>query len=252
MKHIILLIICFFGLISCKKSKETEAFGNIVFRLTDSPGEFEHVYLDIDKIEINHSEKGWITISDAMNGNIDILAYNNGSDTLISNSTLPAGTFTQIRLILGANNSLVKNGITYPLTVPSGSQSGIKININQVLNANQNVIRWIDFDAGKSIKQLGNGTYQLKPQYRSYSEEENGRIDGYLFPANAQAYVNLISNNDTLIAIPESNGYFKFTGLNGTYNAEMIPTSATYNAAYYPNIQVSPGTIYSLGIITLQ
>ncbi|MGB3090332.1 MAG: DUF4382 domain-containing protein, partial [Chitinophagaceae bacterium] len=64
--------------------------------------------------------------------------------------------------VLGANNTIKVAGITYPLTIPSGSESGLKIKVNKRLNGSLDSLL-IDFDAALSIHQTGVGTYQLKP-----------------------------------------------------------------------------------------
>jgi hypothetical protein len=56
----------------------------------------------------------------------------------------------------------VVNGIRYPLTIPSGSESGLKLKVDKKLNGSLDSLI-IDFDAALSIHQLGTGNYQLKP-----------------------------------------------------------------------------------------
>ncbi|MDP4263584.1 MAG: DUF4382 domain-containing protein [Bacteroidota bacterium] len=54
---------------------------------------------------------------------------------------------------------------TYPLTIPSGSESGLKIKLAKPLHATLDSLV-IDFDAALSILQTGNGDYKLKPVLR--------------------------------------------------------------------------------------
>ena len=52
-------------------------------------------------------------------------------------------------------------GKTYPLTIPSGASSGLKIKINKRLDASiENLL--IDFDALLSVKEESDG-YKLRP-----------------------------------------------------------------------------------------
>jgi len=94
--------------------------------------------------------------------------------TLLGDIILPAGSYSQIRLILEPNPGGQGQPVNYltlktdpaariPLTTPSGQQSGLKVLgpvdvkpgiINAVL---------IDFDPNTAIVARGNGDYNLKP-----------------------------------------------------------------------------------------
>ncbi len=52
-------------------------------------------------------------------------------------------------------------GVSKPLTIPSGSESGLKIKVNKELNATLNTLI-IDFDAALSINKEADG-YKLRP-----------------------------------------------------------------------------------------
>ncbi|HET9277454.1 MAG TPA: DUF4382 domain-containing protein, partial [Flavitalea sp.] len=60
------------------------------------------------------------------------------------------------------NNTIKVNDAVFPLTVPSGSESGLKIKINKKLNAAIETLI-IDFDAALSIHEEGTGDYKLRP-----------------------------------------------------------------------------------------
>jgi hypothetical protein len=75
---------------------------------------------------------------------------------------IPTNSVKEIRFVLGPANTIEFNGIVYPLTIPSGSESGLKLKINKQLNGPVDSLL-IDFDAALSIHQNGNGDYLLKP-----------------------------------------------------------------------------------------
>lgn len=246
------LLLIIILLYSCKKENEaSQEFGSYILRLTDSPGEYEHVYIDIQDVSVNISGTGWVDIGPQTPGIYDLLTYNNGLDTLLSNATLPSGTITQIKLILGSDNTVVINGISHNLTVPSAQQSGIKINVSTTIPANGAVVQWIDFDAGKSIIELGNNNYQLKPVLRTFTENTNGRINGTVLPVDAQAYIMATQGNDTLFAIPEADGFFQFSGLAGTYQLDFIPVNNNYSSVTTYNNSVTGNQLLNIGVITL-
>ncbi|MBI3237811.1 MAG: DUF4382 domain-containing protein [Flavobacteriia bacterium] len=253
MIKVIPLLLILLLVFSCKKDEDQpQEYGSYILRLTDSPGEYEHVYIDIQDVAVNVSGQGWIDIGPQVPGIYDLLNYNNGIDTLLSSATLPEGTITQIRLILGSNNSIVVSGTNYNLIVPAAQQSGIKLNVQTTISSSLDVIEWIDFDAGKSIVDQGNNVYKLLPVLRSYTNASNGRIKGTLLPVDALGYIRAIQGTDTLLAIPESSGFFQFSGLSGTYQLDFIPTNVSYSQQTTYNNSVTGSQILDIGIITLQ
>jgi hypothetical protein len=90
----------------------------------------------------------------------------------LGQTSLPAGKYTQLRLVL------VENGATAPfpnavvpiggsetdLKVPSGSQSGLKIDADVDVVAGKTTRLVLDFDACKSVVRRGNsGQFNLRP-----------------------------------------------------------------------------------------
>ena len=65
---------------------------------------------------------------------------------------------------MGSDNTVVVGGVSYPLTIPSGSESGLKIKVSKKLNATLETLV-IDFDAALSIN-LEPGGYKLRPVLR--------------------------------------------------------------------------------------
>lgn len=131
--------------------------------LTDTPGQYDEVNIDILQFTAKLDSGGWHTLYTNA-GIYDLLLFQNGIDTTIVNDSLPAGsTIKELRMILGTNNTIVIGSSTMALSTPSGQSSGIKIKLSQAVVADSLNQITIDFDACKSIKKLGNGTYQLHP-----------------------------------------------------------------------------------------
>ena len=146
---------------ACKKENMN---GSMTVRMTDAPANFVQVNVDVTGLEIHHEANGWMSIPINV-GIYNLLDLQNDVNVILANNVkLPVGKVNQMRLILGANNSLVDSTTTtYPLDVPSGSESGLKINIDQVITSNNNLQILLDFDANASIVSKGNGGYSLKP-----------------------------------------------------------------------------------------
>lgn len=95
-------------------------------------------------------------------GVYNLLDYTGIDDTLIASKSLPVGYLSQIRLVLGNNNSIKVNNEYYELKAPSGSQSGLKLNVHQDIYYDSIYTFILDFDVNKSIVEAGK-KYLLKP-----------------------------------------------------------------------------------------
>ena len=134
--------------------------------LTDAPVDYDEVNIDLKQVQVQFADdtSGWQNL-ETVAGMYDLLQLQNGVDTLVAKGTFPQNTVHQLRLILGNDNNIVVDGDTYPLTVPSGAESGLKIKVHKKLNKNlEDLI--VDFDAGLSIHQDGTGDYKLRPVLR--------------------------------------------------------------------------------------
>lgn len=150
-------------LIACSKDDNTENT-TLKIRLTDNPLNAEEVNVDIQQVRVKFSEdsiQGWTNLTTNA-GIYNLLGLQNGVDTLLAVGTIPTNTVKEIRLVLGNNNSIKITGTVYPLTIPSGAESGLKIKVNKTLQTSLDSLL-IDFDAALSIHQTGNNTYMLKP-----------------------------------------------------------------------------------------
>lgn len=149
------------GIFSCSKDNKNST---LHVRLTDNPVAFQEVNVDIREVRVKFAddttEKEWVTLT--TNARIYNLLALQGVDTVLATGLLPANTVKQIRFILGPNNTVKENGVVYPLVIPSGSESGLKIKVSKKLNATLETLV-IDFDAALSVRKEGNGDYKLRP-----------------------------------------------------------------------------------------
>jgi hypothetical protein len=249
---------------SCNKSYSngaTTGTGHLQVMLTDGPANYDAVNIDIEKVEVNISpdsnssdsgaSTGWQTVNLLRPGVYNLLKFSNGIDTLLAAADLPAGTLSQMRLILGDNNSVVIDSQSYPLKTPSAQQSGLKFNIHSTLTAGIVYRLWIDFDANRSIVSTGSGAYILKPVIRTYSEAIGGSIKGYALPLAAKPQVWATMGADTLMALPDSTGYYFFGGVAaGTWNLLLHAQDTTYRDTTFA-VTVSTGVVTNAGTVTL-
>lgn len=234
-----------------------DKMARIEVRLTDAPGDYEAVNIDVIGLEV-HSDgsgenEGWRSIP--VNGGIyNVLDLTGGIDTLIASAQIPAGKISQIRVILGENNSLVIGGQEYALSTPSAQQSGLKLNVHTTLSEGITYRMTLDFDAARSIVAKGNGTYSLKPVIRVMTEATSGAIKGIVTPVEATpAVYAIVASGDTVAsAYANQEGAFLLRGLDaGVYTVRFSPKTG-YSIVEKTGVTVSTGQVTDMGTVSIQ
>ncbi|MEO6869587.1 MAG: DUF4382 domain-containing protein, partial [Ginsengibacter sp.] len=154
--------------------------------LTDAPGNYQAVWIDIQQVMVkgssDTSDNGWISVPLLRPGKYSLLDLRNGKDTLLGGVSLPAGPVSQIRLILGNDNQLVlEDGTAVDLKTPSAQESGLKLNVHADLTAGIPYELVMDFDAARSIVKAVSGQYLLIPVIRTFVKAAGGAIQGILY-----------------------------------------------------------------------
>ena len=249
------------SIVSCNKNEASSTGkARLQVALTDDPGNYEVVNIDVQDVRINYSNdtaKGWVSLPGVKTGNYDILRLANGKDTLLANAEIHTGKIQQIRLVLGSNNWVKKDGQTYNLQTPSAQQSGLKINIHQDVVEGITYKLLLDFDASRSIVQTGNpnnnnGKYILKPVIRASMEAIGGSVRGYVLPNSFPTAVYALRGTDTVTGTYTVNGGYMLKGLAaGTYTLAFAPTDTTYKQQSKPGINVTVNTVTSVDTVRL-
>jgi hypothetical protein len=170
------------------------SMGTLGVSLTDAPAcGFDAVNVTVSKVRIHQdgaaadTASGWSEIVLSPAKKINLLNLTNGVLEALGTTSLPAGKYTQMRLVLDANggagmaNTVVPTGTTTEKTLdtPSAVQSGIKLNGQFDVLAGQRTDVVLDFDACKSVLTKGNGKYALKPVVKVVPTTSNG-ISGFV------------------------------------------------------------------------
>lgn len=230
------------GMSSCNRDKQT---GHLQLRMMDAPSpfNFDAIYVDVIGVEVNIEpeccDPEWLTLNSGA-GVYNLLTLVNGTDVILVNEDIPAGRINQVRLILGSGNTIVVDGVSHPLTIPSGSESGLKINVHQTLEGEGDVTLMLDFDAAHSIHITGNGEYKLKPVIRGFVLQDRGAIHGVVTPASTGIAVIATSGNNTFTTYADAaTGHFLIRGvMPGTYTVSVyLPNVAT--PVVYNNVVVT-------------
>ncbi|CAN5429350.1 hypothetical protein BH23BAC1_BH23BAC1_18140 [soil metagenome] len=184
-------------------------------------------------------------------GIYNLLDYTNGLSTEIANDLFPVGKITQVRLILGENNTVKVDGQTYSLSTPSSQQTGLKLQVNTTLKENISYSMLLDFDASQSVVKAGNGSYILKPVIRVITEEVDGAITGHIIPSEVKPAILAISGDDTVGTYADDQGNYLIKGLKaGKYKVVVVPNSS-YHKTEINDVDVSLGTVTDMGEISL-
>ena len=258
-----ILPIAIFSLVllaSCGTDNDT-SMGSLQIRMHDAPiDSADQVNVSVRQVEINEngSQDGWSVIS-SPDQTYNLLDLTNGAYEVLGDTTLPTGTYQQIRLVLNeTGHSVVVDGQTYDMKVPSGSQTGVKLNVNAKIEENIEYVLLLDFDAGRSVVQAGNSQsdakYLLQPVIRAKNEAVTGAIAGTVNPTEAQPVVYAIQNSDTLATTiaDTSNGEFQLIGLDeGSYDVSVNPRNDDYQTSDTTGVQVTVGETNDLGTIEL-
>lgn len=249
---------------ACNKitSFKSSQQGTLQVKLTDAPARYDSVMIDIQKVEVQNvdssNSNGWVTVNDS-SMMVNLLDLTNGAYKVIGKKQLEPGTYPQIRLVLGPNNYVVVDGQQYALKVPSGQQSGLKINANAHIRAGSTYTLLLDFNASRSIVETGNShsghqTYILKPVIKATNEALTGSIAGTISPVSTKPAVYGINGSDTVSTAfaDTTSGGFKLIGLqSGTYNVSIVPSDTTYRDTTITGVSVVAGQTQQLDTVTL-
>ncbi len=143
----------------------------VTLLLTDAPNDdLSAVYVNVKHAELRVAGGGKearLIVAEGL-GAVDLLKLQNGVTLPMANVQLPAGVvITQIRLILNPTGNYLINASeqSCQLRTPSAQQTGVKLLIHGGVPVENgfNYTLVADFDAKKSVVQLGNGGCLLKP-----------------------------------------------------------------------------------------
>ena len=224
----------------------TGAQGTLRLAITDAPScGYDAVNITIERVRVHQNldaadgDAGWSDIVLSPARRIDLLTLSNGVLQDLGQTSLPAGKYTQLRLVLAANgsatpppNSVIPTGeAETALTTPSAQQSGIKLNTNIDVASDQLADFVLDFDACKSVVKRGNsGQYNLKPVISVIPRLSDAgmRVVGYVDASIAGSAVSVsLQNNGVPVKAtsPDATGRFVLYPVPaGTY--DLVVTSA--------------------------
>ena len=211
---ILLLVI---SLYSCGGSGTPAATGTLSIELTDAPGDYLNVFVTIAEIHVHHETGGWETLPELdLPQTVNLLELVNGVMLDLGIAELEAGHYNQMRLILedsegspdpqdpqdnnilglphpSFNYLIDANNEDFPLKVPSGGNTGIKLVNGFDIVADQANELVLDFEAHRSIVTKGNGNFGMKPTIKVLETVNNtvsGTVKGEAGSAVGGAFIS--------------------------------------------------------------
>jgi hypothetical protein len=278
---LVLLLAVIVTVVSCQK--EDNGNGTIPVNqtkysvyLTDDPSDYEHVFVDIQKIEVkldtcrsnsddDHDRPGcdddhdradtnctvWQTLN--INAGVyDLLQLRNGVDTLLATGLTLNGKIERIKITLGTNNSVVVDSTTYPLQLVN-NQNFVYINIKKehLDSVSSNDLQFfLDFSLSHSIKFI-NGTYWLKPVIKPFGRHSTGEIEGKVRPVHSHGWIKAYNATDTFYARSWHEGEFKIRGLRQGIYSVFIDGINGYQDTVINNVDVRRYDDTDIGTIQL-
>ncbi len=212
-------------LLGCGGGSSTSSSGSVTLRVTDAPVDSaDAVWVQFSGVEIHGSaaKYTYYFCKDPVSGStftstsicqesapkrINLLALTNGaSDLLLDDQTLATGQYQWIRLMVDAvpnqrDSYIVVSGAEHELEIPSGAESGLKLNRGFDVTASGDVDFTIDFDLRKSVHVSNSGsTYKLRPTLRIVDNTQTGTLSGTvataLVTSNCSGAVYLFSGHN--------------------------------------------------------
>ncbi len=240
---------------ACSTGHET---ARVRISLVDSPGDFDEADIDVQSVQLNSnpdatdSDNSWITVQNEA-GPVNLLDYTNGEELTLSDTEFPTGKLSLIRLVLGSDNSIIVNGNKYDLA-NSMNQQGLTVRVDQILKEGNFYNFHIDFDLSRSILDLGNGRYILKPVLRLIGMSDSG-LSGNVFPAQENVAILLLSGKDTVAssyAIAGTSGYKVLGIAAGAYSVIFDPgKNSKYESKTLNNVLLTSGEVNSIDSLEL-
>ncbi len=157
-KHIIVLcIILLLTNCSTDNSNFNIETTNVSVKLKSTSGNYQEVFIEVIDVHVKIIDDEsvpncWLSLNAINKGIYNLPDITEDTDLLLVDKlNIPSGVIYEIKLVLGNNNSMVLDNVTFALHMPSVHQEGLINRIEQNLRANTNYEFVLDFEIDQSI-----------------------------------------------------------------------------------------------------
>ena len=228
--------------------------GTVRVMLTDHPINAIAINVIISRVDVIREGEGIETIVDEPQ-TFELLSLA-GAEALLGTAGVTPGHYEQIRLIVDSATITTPEG-TFPLEIPSGEQTGIKLVCDFDVLEGQIIVLVLDFDAAKSVHATppGSNNWQLQPVIHVIPQNVAGRVIGVLDPAEARSSASVTltesgTSTEVGTAYPnEEDGSFAMIVRAGTY--DLHASAEGYQTYDQTDVVVTAEQDTDVGTITL-
>lgn len=213
------------AVVGCESDPVASTDGRATFRvlLTDAPADYiESAWVDIGAVELIPAGGGGpITLTtDGTDGFVDLFTLSDAATQQLASREIEAGRYTQLRLIVEAARVRLIDGYEFndgtvekELKVPSGAQTGIKINLKAAhggegeglhVEPGETVVV-LDFDVSQSFVIQGNPETPagingviFKPTLRAAVLDVAGSIEGEVVDEDGVGFADVLVRAERL------------------------------------------------------
>lgn len=200
-------------------------------------------------------DEAWLTIFEGEK-EFDLTLLHDGQTDLLADATVPAGTYNQLRLVVQDGEITLTDERVFPLTVPSGEQSGIKLHFQFEVAAEGATTLLLDVDMSRAFKPVPGGNIETPDEIREFKFApslgmrlidlgEAGSIAGVVTNVESEGLpdvsVTAFANDEevTSTTTGEDGSYVLFGLPAGVYRVEF--TAAGHEDAEVSDVTVTAG-----------
>jgi len=186
----------------------TAEMGTLTLRLADAPGEeVESAMIWVSGVSVIGDNGSYVISSDT--ASYELLDLQHGVTAYLGSMEIPVGNYNQLRLIVDSARVTLKAPVTFTsgssselMKVPSGSTSGLKVNLGNVRVVPGETVLLVDFDVSRSFvfqgPPGGPKSASFKPVIHATVMDVAGSIAGTVLPIEARAGLYAIQGLDTI------------------------------------------------------
>lgn len=248
--------------------------GNLRVLATDAPFNYSTVTsanITVTGINVISTDGGRkISVMDTKK-TLNLIDLKNGLVSTLAELDIPAGEYSEMRLIIESAKIELNDGRSFDLTVPSGAQSGLKVKLSPAILVSERLSSdvLLDFDLSRSFVAQGsdNGTgsgitgFHFKPVIRASNLTTSGSVKGMVStdsgtPAEYSDDIPLegaivtVSKDGTVIstAVTEASGFYQVIGLpEGSYTVEV--TSELHTTSGPQGVAINAGNVTEQNVL---
>lgn len=226
--------------------EQESGVGRIRMEVFDAPppAGVEHIFLTITEVNVSTGDDEWIPLAQP-NTRFDFLDLVNGATAVLADDDLEPGMYSQLRLVVSESNEVVIDGQSYPLRVPSGEETGVKLNLDFTVQEDELVEILVDFDASRSITWTP-GNYLLHPAFRAFKKVISGNVSGTARDTSGTGIPNVMVEatgaGQSFATVTDSTGAYTLVVAEGTYDLAASAEGYASSDTTYRAVAVEAGS----------